>query len=56
MGGQKFRRTDVMPQINIMESAENKTIVGWSGACSGKNLQNYTKYTRFRAFWKHVLV
>ena len=49
MGGLKFRRT-VTPEINIMESAEGKTIVGWSGACSGNNLQNYTKNTRFRAF------
>ena len=31
MMGLKFRRTDVMPQINIMESAEGKIIVGWSG-------------------------
>ena len=30
IGGLKFRRT-VTPQIIVMESAEGKTIVGWSG-------------------------
>ena len=30
IGGLKFRRT-VTPQINVMESAEDKTIAGWSG-------------------------
>ena len=55
-GSRKFRSTDVTPQINTMESAEGKTIVGWARACSGKNLQDYTKNTRFRAFWKQVLV
>ena len=42
LGRLKFRRT-VTPHINIMESAKGKTIAGWSGTCSGKNLQNYTK-------------
>ena len=56
MGGLKFCRTDVTPQIHIMESAEGKTIVGGSRACSGKNLPNYTKNTRFRAHWKQLLV
>ena len=31
MGDLKFCRSDVMPQINIMESAKGQTIVGWSG-------------------------
>ena len=59
-GGLKFRCTDVTPQINIIESAEGKTIVGWSGGMLRKKFAKlqYTKNrpTRFRAFWKHVLV
>ena len=48
-GGLKFRCT-VTPQINIMESAEGKTIVEWSGGMLRKILQSYTKNTSFRAF------
>ena len=36
-GDLKFRCT-VTPQINIMESAEGKTIVGWSGGVFWKKL------------------
>ena len=44
MGGQKFRRT-VMQQINIMESAEGKTIVGWSvGMLRKKFAKLHQKY------------
>ena len=53
LGGLNFRRT-VTPQINIMESAEGKPIVGWW--CPGKKLQNYSKNTRFYAFCKQVLL
>ena len=45
-GGLKFCRT-VTPQINIMKSAEGKTIAGWSEGMLRKNLQNYIKNTRF---------
>ena len=38
MGGLKFRRT-VTPQINIMESADGKTIVGWSGGMLWKKFE-----------------
>ena len=37
MGGLKFRRT-VPSQINIMENAEGKTIVAWSGGMLRKKL------------------
>ena len=37
LGGLKFRRT-VTPQINIMESAEGKTIVGWTGGILRKKI------------------
>ena len=37
LGGLNFRRTET-PQINIMESAEGKTIVGWSGGMLRKKI------------------
>ena len=52
--GLKFCCT-VTPQINITESAEGKTIVGWYGGMLRKKFAKYSKNTRFRAFWKQVL-
>ena len=41
MAGLKFYRT-VTPQINIMKSAEGKTIVGWSGGMLRKKICKIT--------------
>ena len=41
-GGLKFCRT-VTPQIYIMESAEGKTIVGWSGGMLRKKFAKFIR-------------
>ena len=54
-GGPKLRLT-VTSKITFMENTEGKTILAWLGAYPEKILQNYTKNTRFRTFWKQILV